>query len=244
MSEPARASWLRPALTGFRDAAMLPAWVVGLSLTGVGTLARDSGFPVEVAVLSTVIVWAGPSQVLFFASIATGAAWSAIAVAIAFASLRFLPLTVSLLPLLRRPGQGFGQQLLLSHYVAVTSWVEGMRRLPALPPEQRVPYYLGFGNALIAISALCTYVGFHLAGVVPTPVAAGLLFLSPIFFIASMSAGARGWPDGLAIALGFGLTPLANWLFGSGFDLVVGGVAGGTLAFLLKRLAAARGGAA
>lgn len=114
--------WLRPWGRGFRDALMLPAWVVGLSLMGVGTLARDVGYPVEAAVLSTVLVWAGPSQVLFFASIASGAAWSAIALAIGFASLRFLPMTVALLPLLRRPGQSVAQQMLLAHFVAVTAW--------------------------------------------------------------------------------------------------------------------------
>ena len=64
-----------------RDALSLPAWIVGLRLVGVGSLARDVGYPVEVAVLSTVLVWAGPSQVIFFGSIAAGAAWSAIALA-------------------------------------------------------------------------------------------------------------------------------------------------------------------
>ena len=72
MSSVGRWQRLRPALIGFRDALMLPAWVVGLGLVGVGSLARDVGYPVEVAVLSTMLVWAGPSQVIFFASIAAG----------------------------------------------------------------------------------------------------------------------------------------------------------------------------
>lgn len=235
MSEPSRTPWLRPALAGFRDALMLPAWVVGLALTGVGSLARDIGYPVEVAVLSTILVWAGPSQVLFFASIAAGAAWSAIALAIGFASLRFLPMTVALLPLLRRPGQGVGVQLLIAHYVAVTAWVEGLRRLPQIAPEQRVAYFLGFGNALVLVSALCTFAGFHLAGIVPTPVAAGLLCLTPIFFLCSMTAGVRGLGDALAIGFGLALAPVASFAIGGGFDLIVGGLAGGSLAFLIQR---------
>ncbi|WP_332685746.1 AzlC family ABC transporter permease [Bosea sp. (in: a-proteobacteria)] len=230
-----RAAWLHPAFIGFRDALKLPAWVVGLGMIGVGSLARDVGYPVEAAVLSTVLVWAGPSQVLFFASVAAGAAWSAIALAIGFASLRFLPMTIALLPLLRRPGQGVGMQLLLSHFVAVTSWTEALRRLPPLPPEQRPAYFLGFANALIAASALCTYVGFHLAGAVPAPVAAGLLCLSPIFFIASLTAGARGFGDGVAIFLGLALAPVASRVVGGGFDLLAGGLVGGSVAFALQR---------
>ncbi|WID97284.1 AzlC family ABC transporter permease [Bosea vestrisii] len=235
MSKSVRSAWVRPAFTGFRDAVMLPAWVVGLSLMGVGSLARDVGYPVEAAVLSTILVWAGPSQVLFFASIAAGAAWSAIALAIGFASLRFLPMTVALLPLLRRPGQGIGTQLLIAHYVAVTSWVESFRRLPAMPPEQRVPYFFGFANALIVVSSFTTFVGFQLAGVVPAPVAAGLLCLTPIFFLSSMTAGIRGLGDKIAIGLGLALAPAAGWAIGGGFDLIASGVVGGSIAFLVQR---------
>lgn len=235
MSESARSAWVRPAFTGFRDAVMLPAWVVGLSLMGVGSLARDVGYPVEAAVLSTMLVWAGPSQVLFFASIAAGAAWSAIALAIGFASLRFLPMTVALLPLLRRPGQSVVQQMLLAHFVAVTAWVEALRRLPHIPPEQRVAYFFGFASALVLVSSLCTFAGFHLAGVVPAPVAAGLLCLTPIFFLCSMTAGIRGLADRIAIGLGLGLAPVAGWAIGGGFDLIVGGVIGGSVAFLVQR---------
>lgn len=235
MSQPARNAWLRPALAGFRDALMLPAWVVGLALTGVGSLARDIGYPVEVAVLSTMLVWAGPSQVLFFASIAAGAAWSAIALAIGFASLRFLPMTVAILPLLRRPGQGIATQMLIAHYVAVTAWIEGLRRLPGIAPEERVAYFLGFGNALVLVSSLCTFAGFHLAGVVPAPVAAGLLCLTPIFFLCSMTAGIHGLGDMLAIGLGLALAPAASWAIGGGFDLIAGGLAGGSAAFLIQR---------
>ncbi|CAN7178881.1 AzlC family ABC transporter permease [Bosea sp. LjRoot90] len=235
MSQATRNQWLRPWARGFRDALMLPAWVVGLSLMGVGSLARDVGYPVEAAVLSTILVWAGPSQVLFFASIAAGAAWSAIALAIGFASLRFLPMTVALLPLLRRPGQGVAQQMLLAHFVAVTAWVEALRRLPHIPPEQRVGYFLGFANALILASSLCTYAGFHLAGVVPAPVAAGLLCLTPIFFLCSMTSGIRGLGDMIAIGLGLGLAPVASWAVGGGFDLIASGVIGGSIAFLVQR---------
>jgi len=87
MSVSADWSWQRVALAGARDALSLPAWIVGFGLVGIGSLAHDVGYPVGSAVLSTILVWAGPSQVLFFASIAAGAAWSAIAIAIAFAAL-------------------------------------------------------------------------------------------------------------------------------------------------------------
>jgi predicted branched-subunit amino acid permease len=227
--------WQRVALAGMRDALSLPAWVVGFGLIGVGSLARDVGYPVEVAVLSTMLVWAGPSQVIFFASIAAGAAWSAIAIAIGFASLRFLPMTVAILPLLRRPGQSVWLQILLSHYVAVTAWTEGLRRLPAVSPPQRVAYFLGFANTCIAVSSIGTFSGYYLLSALSVPFAAGLLCLTPIFFLASLTAGIRHRGDVAAVALGLALAPVCDRLIGGGFDLIVSGLVAGSLAFLVGR---------
>ncbi|KRE13495.1 hypothetical protein ASE63_18685 [Bosea sp. Root381] len=224
----------RVALAGMRDALSLPAWVVGFGLVGIGSLARDVGYPVEVAVLSTILVWAGPSQVIFFASIATGAAWSAIALAIGFASLRFLPMTVAIMPLLQRPGQSVRMQLLLAHYVAVTAWTEGLRRLPGMPPHQRVVYFLAFANTCMLVSSIGTFLGYYLLGELPIPLAAGLLCLTPIFFLASLSAGLRHRGDIVAIVLGLALAPICDRFIGGGFDLIVAGLVAGTIAFFFR----------
>lgn len=235
MTVAANWGWQRVALAGMRDALSFPAWIVGFGLVGIGSLARDAGYPVDVAVLSTILVWAGPSQVIFFASITAGAAWSAIAIAIGFASLRFLPMTVAILPLLRRPGQGVGMQLLLAHYVAVTAWTEGLRRLPTIAPPQRVVYFLGFANTCMAVSAFGTFAGYYLLGALPIPLAAGLLCLTPIFFLVSLAAGIRGRADVAAIVLGLVLAPIGYRFVGGGFDLIVSGVIGGTIAFAIGR---------
>lgn len=227
-------SWPRVALAGARDALSYPAWMVGFGLVGIGSLARDVGYSVDVAVLSTILVWAGPSQVIFFASIAAGAAWSAIALSIAFASLRFLPMTVAILPLLRRPGQGIGMQLLLAHYVAVTAWAEGLRRLPAVPVHQRVAYYLGFANTCMFVSSVGTFTGYYLLGTLALPFAAGLLCLTPLFFLVSLSSGIRHRGDVLAIGLGLAIAPVLDHFLASSFDLIITGLIGGTIAFLLR----------
>lgn len=226
--------WPRAAWAGVRDALSYPAWMVGFGLVGIGSLARDVGYSVDVAVLSTILVWAGPSQVIFFVSIAAGAAWSAIALSVAFASLRFLPMTVAILPLLRRPGQGVGMQLLLAHYVAVTAWAEGLRRLPHVPEHQRVAYYLGFANACMVVSSIGTFAGYYLLGTLALPFAAGLLCLTPLFFLISLSAGIRHRGDALAMALGLAIAPVLDRLLGSSFDLIIAGVVAGTVAFLLR----------
>ncbi len=220
---------------GMRDALALPAWVVGLSLFGVGSLAHDAGVPAGAAVLSTFLIWAAPAQVILFAGIAAGTAPAAIAVAIALSSIRFLPMTMTMLPLIRRPGQGLGFQVFAAHYVAMTLWVEGQRRLPAMPPEHRPGYYLGFGNACIGVSCAATALGYHLVSALPVPLAAGVLFMTPVFFTIALAGGARNAGDWCALALGAGLAPVATALLGRDLDLLGVGLVGGTIAYLVGR---------
>lgn len=222
-------------LRAFRHALMFPAWIVSLSVVGIGSLAHDAGFPAGAAALSTVLVWAAPAQVLLFAGIMAGTPLTVLAVAIGLSSLRFLPMAMAVLPLLRRPGQRTSTQFLAAHFVAVTVWVESLRRLPVLPQEQRPPYFFGFALGCIGLSALATYAGYYLVGALATPLAAGLLFLTPIFFTISLLAGARGAMDWAAVAAGFSLSPVATALVGRDFDLVVLGLAGGTGAYLVGR---------
>ncbi len=220
---------------GVRDSLVLPAWVVGLSVLGIGSLAHDIGHPAGAAVLSTLLIWASPAQVILYGGLAVGTALPALAVVICLSSIRFLPMTISLLPLLRRPGQRLGLQLLVAHYVAITVWTENLRRLPAMPAEERLAYYFGFANTTIGVSALLTALGYFLAGAVPTPLGAGLLFLTPVFFTLTLSAGARNIADWSAILLGFALAPVFTGLIGPDFDLLATGLVGGTAAYLLGR---------
>ncbi len=221
---------------GIRDALALPAWVVGLSVLGIGGLARDVGHPAGAALLSTLLMWASPAQVILYGGLAAGAGLPAVALAVCLSSIRLLPMTMSVLPLLRRPDHSIVVQLLAAHYVAVTVWVESLRRLPSMPVEQRFPYFLGFANATLGVSSLLTYLGYYLAGALPTPFAAGLLFLTPIFFTISLSAGARSVVDWSAISIGFMVTPLFTITVGRDFDLLATGILGGTAAYLIGRV--------
>jgi predicted branched-subunit amino acid permease len=223
-------------LRGVLDAVALPAWVVGLSLFAVGSLAGETGFPAGAAVLSTLLIWAGPAQVIFFGGIAAGTALPAIALAVGLSSIRLLPMTMSILPMLRERAKDAAPQILIAHYVTVTVWVEALRRLPPMPPDERVPYYLGFANACLGVCAVTTLFGYTLVGALPLPLAAGLLFLTPTFFTLSLAAGARGASDWLAIASGLALAPLSTALVGKDLDLLVTGLVGGTASYFFGKL--------
>lgn len=203
------------------------------SLIGVGGLARDIGYPMMAGVLSTVLIWAGPAQVLLFGSLAAGASLPAIAIAVSLSSIRFFPMTVSLLPLLRGPNVGTWKLLFASHFVAVTAWTEGRRLLPDLPPEERLPFFLGFAMMVMFAASVATGAGYYLIAALPAAFAAALLFTTPMFFTLSLVAGSRTIADWCALVLGFALAPLSTYAVGQDFDLLFVGLIGGTLAYII-----------
>lgn len=216
---------------GARQAAMGPAWIVGLSLVSVGGLAHDVGVGLWIAGLSTLIVWAGPGQLIYFASIASGAAPIAILAATTLAGVRFVPMVVSLLPRVRGERTGAAAQILASHFIAVTVWVEMMRRAPEAPRERRMAFFFGFSTGCIVIATALTMVGFELSRLLPPALAAALLFVSPIYFTCALMRGAREGMDWIALGLGLALAPVMNRWIGGGLDLLVTGLVGGALAY-------------
>ncbi len=224
------------ALNGAKDAFGLPAVTICFSLVGVGGLARDIGYPMLAGMLSSALMWAGPAQVLLFGSIATGTALPVAAIAVLFSSLRFLPMTIAILPLINDPRRPVWHLLLAAHLVAITNWVEGMRRLPDMPKTIRFPYFCGFGIVVLLCGTVATGVGYFLVGALPAIFAAALLFTTPMFFSVNLAGSARRWIDALPIVLAAVFTPLATFLVGTDYDLVAAGLIGGTLAYGVDRL--------
>jgi predicted branched-subunit amino acid permease len=229
------ASPLSHAVRGARDAFGLPSITICFSLIGIGGLARDVGYPVFAAMLSSALMWAGPAQVLLFGSIATGTALPVAAVAVLFSSLRFMPMTISLVPLLNDPKRPLWQLLLAAHLISITNWVEGMRRLPDEPKPFRYPYFCGFGLTVLLSGTMATGAGYFLVGALPMILAAALLFTTPMFFSVNLAGSVKRWPDILPIALAVLLMPVAASLVGKDYDLVAAGLVGGTLAYGIER---------
>jgi predicted branched-subunit amino acid permease len=225
---------------GFRHAAQLPMFVMALTFLGVGSLAYEANVSLGFALASTFLIWAGPAQVIFFGAVIQGLPLPAIALSISLSSVRLLPMCVSLMPLLRRRDQGLGLALYTAHLIAVTGWVESIRRLPNMTEASRLPWFLGLVHGLVFAAAISTIAGYWLAAQVPREIAAGLLFVTPIYFTAALVRNVREPMDGMALAFGFALSPLLKPFVSAGFDLLAVGLIGGTAAFIGQRWLNAR----
>ncbi len=115
---------------------------------------------------------------------------------------------------------------------AVTAWVEGMKRLPHMHEERRIPFFFGMSTTLVFLSMISTLVGYELAGLLPRALATGLLFLTPISFLLQLSNNARDIVDKSALVFGLALAPVFAEI-GGRLDMLWTGLTGGGMAWAL-----------
>lgn len=218
----------RSALTSILTLVLFATFI------GIGALAHDSGFTFGWAVAGTVLVWAGPAQVILISTAHAGATVLESALAVTLSAVRLLPMVVAVLPMLRTPQTRMRHLVLPAHLTAVTVWVESFRLLPHVPRRWRIAFVNGLGGTLVVLSSIATAIGYGLAANLPTLLAAAILALTPLTFLLSTARNARRLVDKLALALGLALYPLVQMLH-TGIDILICGVAAGTIAFAVHR---------
>jgi predicted branched-subunit amino acid permease len=239
-SEGVGASSLDAFIRGIR-AALNSVFVYVLVGTyiGYGALSHDLGFSLGWALVSTMVMWAGPAQVIIVTTLGSGSTLIQAAIAVALSSMRLLPMVVALLPLIKTPRTGYRHLLLPAHFTAISVWVESLRLVPGLPREQRVHFCNGLGVGLMSPALLATIVGYVLAAQLPTLFAAAVLFLTPMSFFVSTLRNSRELVDRLAFGLGLVLAPLFA-VAKFELDLLLAGLVAGSLAYGVHRLREAR----
>jgi predicted branched-subunit amino acid permease len=192
------------------------------------------------AVFMTGIVWALPAKVVLVGAVISGASLPAATFAVALSSVRLMPMVVALVPELRGPGTRRWVLYLLSHCVAVTSWVLAMERLPKVPRDMRTTYYAGLGSTLVLVNMAVVALVYLIADDLPPVVMAALFMLTPMYFLTSLWGSARERAGHVAMVLGLVLGPIMHML-APGFDLLIAGILGGGGAYLIHRWRHPRG---
>ncbi|MFZ1882930.1 MAG: AzlC family ABC transporter permease [Rhodoplanes sp.] len=201
----------------------------------IGSLAHDLGFSATWVVLSTLLVWAAPAQVIMITALGAGAAPLEVAIAVSLSAMRLLPMVVSLLPIIRSERTRPPGLILAAHFTAVSMWIETLRLAPTRPRSERVAFANGIGASFLATSILATILGHYLAAVLPKALVAALLFLTPMSFMTSVTRNSRMLSDRVAFVAGLVLGPLLVF-YKVGLDLLWTGLLGGTAAYLFYRL--------
>lgn len=232
-AQPEPVGFARSLLAGARAALVTPGvYILIFAMMGFGALARDAGFSLLEAGSITLLLFQLPGQVALVDQVARGASLPVVALAVILTAIRLLPMAVVLMPYVRGSGLPRWVEMLATHFVAITSWVEALRRLPSLPVADRLPNFVGFGSVVCLATTAATVAGYVSLGSVSPLVGGVMLFLTPIYFMSSLISTASGLADRAALLIGVLMGP-ALFLLLPGFDLLLTGLIGGTLAWWL-----------
>jgi predicted branched-subunit amino acid permease len=222
-------------LTGMRGLFSLPAMILMMSFVGFSAFALESGVPRAEAIFMTIAIWALPAKMILIGSIAGGANMAAAFLVVTLSSIRMMPMVASIVPEMRTSRTPTWLLLFLSHFIAITAWVYSMQALRHVPREGRVAFFAGFGITLALVNTLIVAVCYGLVSQLPPVVAGALFFLTPIYFIVSIWGTARHSVVKVAFVIGIIGGPLFAILTPQ-FDILIAGVGGGTLAYVIDRL--------
>src|SRR3981081_2315548 len=231
LDSPRWKSSLRAFGWGMRSvASTVLTLVLFVTYLGIVALAPDTHFSLAWVLASTVLVWAGPAQIILISTLGSGATALQAAIAVTVSAIRLFSLVVSVLPMLRTPRTKRRHLVLVTHFIAVTLWVECFRLLPQVPRERRIAFTHGLGIGLCAVCLTATALGYGLAANLPQLFAAAILLLTPLAFLLSTARNCRQLADVLALVLGLALFPLASMLH-TGVDILISGVSAGIIAY-------------
>jgi len=210
------------------------AYVLIGNYIGIGALAYEFGFSLPFMVMTTLVIWAAPAQIIVISTLTT-ATLLEVAIAVGLSSARFLPMVAALVPVLRTERTRQLALLLPTHLTAISVWVEGMRLCPQLPRAERVPFYNGLGLGLLSAAVLGSVIGHVLAAKLPPLLSTTLLFFTPMAILMSSSRTNATLVDRLAFVLGLVIGPIlaAQKI---NLDLMWTGVIAGSIAYAVHRL--------
>ena len=189
--------------------------------------------------LSTVLVWAAPAQVILISALGAGATPLEAALAVGLSGVRLSADGGGAAAAAEaRAARGCVDLILPAHFTAVSMWVESLRLAAGRAARaahrllQRARHRLMVGGGRAATSS-----AFIWRPVLPAADRAALLFLTPMSFLISTRATPRMLVDRLALALGLVVGPLLACAH-VGLDLMWTGLVGGTPAY--RSIACAR----
>jgi predicted branched-subunit amino acid permease len=223
-----------PLASGVQDALGVPAAVLAAGMIGFGAFALERGFSLGLALACTAGIWALPGQIVLLEMHASGAPGYLTVLAVFVTNARFLPMTVSLMPVIRHPRYGRASVYVAAQLISMTGWAWAMRTCPDMPQERRFPYFFGFATACWGVSIVATAAAYVLAEGFPAPLRVGLAFLAPVYFFVLLIGDARSVLAVTALACGAVAGPLVH-IASPQWSVLLSGLLGGTLAYLIHK---------
>ena len=165
-------------------------------------------------------------------SMLIGASLLNIFLAVWFVNARLYPMAVSLFPLMMHKSQPKWKYYFSCHFIAVSAWLIMKSNYKKIPKEYRIDYWIGIGSATVSVSVVGTFIGFYFSEYMNKDMMIGLAILNPVYFLCMMVGASKTIQVTLSVLLGTILGPII-YLFSPEWSILLAGVIGGTIAYLV-----------
>ena len=132
-----------------------------------------------------------------------------------------------------RDRSSFPKLVLYAQLLSINSWAVCLRKFPEIDSDYRQLYFMVFAISILTAAIVGTLLGYYASAVLPDAFVLGLIFLSPLFFALILSAVPKAG-ERASLILGCLIVSLVHQYFPS-VDLLITGVVGGSLGFILGR---------
>ena len=209
-----------------------PAIALGASFIAIGALLKNIGFNIQQSILSTVLTYALPGQLVMAESFFIGASLVNIFLAVWLVNARLYPMTVSLMPLLKEASQPRWKYYLSCHFLAVSSWLIMKDRIQTVDQKNRIDFWIGIGVGTWSTAIIATITGYLLSDYLSKDMVIGLAIINPVYFACMMVGAMKSKSISTAVILGAILGPTL-FLFSQEWSILIGGTLAGTIAFIV-----------
>ena len=209
-----------------------PAIALGCCFIAIGALLKNLGFNIQESVFSTMLTYALPGSLVMAESMLIGASLLNIFLAVWFVNARLYPMAVSLFPLMMHKSQPKWKYYFSCHFIAVSAWLIMKSNYKKIPKEYRIDYWIGIGSATVSVSVIGTFIGFYFSEYMNKDMMIGLAILNPVYFLCMMVGASKTIQVTLSVLLGIILGPII-YLFSPEWSILLAGVFGGTIAYLV-----------
>ena len=209
-----------------------PAIALGASFIAIGALLKNIGFNIQQSILSTVLTYALPGQLVMAESFFIGASLVNIFLAVWLVNARLYPMTVSLMPLLKEESQPRWKYYLSCHFLAVSSWLIMKDRIQTVDQKNRIDFWIGIGVGTWSTAIIATIIGYLLSDYLSKDMVIGLAIVNPVYFACMMVGAMKSKSISTAVILGAISGPVLFLLYPE-WSILIGGTLAGSIAFIV-----------
>ena len=220
---------------GIRYSFITPALGLGLSMFTFGAFLKSSGFTIWQSFSSTFFAFALPGQFVMADLIIAGGSILNIFFAVLLTNARLFPMTINLIPIIQNKKISKWKFFIISHLIAVTSWISMFESYKNINKNNRFEYFLGIGGSLWITSIIFTVLGFACSDFINNKILLGLVFFNPLYFLIMTLSSISDSKLLIVFILSAILGPTLNYLSPS-WGVLIAGFISGSLGFFYFRI--------